>query len=146
MRALPHVDLETRPSMSGEEKLHFKMKPEPPEEERTPFRKSLTMTDTKQLYTVVMKARQAKIVIPELEFEIGADNKRLDDSIFGSRGGRVIGDMTHNSSVLENSAGTTGISIPSTTTLGLRSSIWVSTLDRTARIWTRRPGKRLWTQ
>lgn len=77
MRALPHIDVEMRPSMSGEEKLHFKMKPEPPEEERTPFRKSFKLTETKQLYTVVMKAKQAKVVIPELEFEIGADNKRL---------------------------------------------------------------------
>lgn len=81
LRAMPHI--EVRAKEDGEEGGHrFRMKPLPPLEERLPTKLVYRIESSADLWRVCLKAPGARVTIPELEFEIGADGKRHVDTVY----------------------------------------------------------------
>eukprot|EP00958_Prasinococcus_capsulatus_P006080 scaffold582_cov385-Prasinococcus_capsulatus_cf.AAC.15 len=83
--SLPNVEIKQEEVESEGEKTQksfFKVIPPPPASQRRPFNLIYRIRSRKDLWTVCLKSPFAKIVIPELEFEIGADHKRQIDSLY----------------------------------------------------------------
>lgn len=85
LSSLPNVEVkedEVDTDGAKVKKFFFKILPPPPPEQRRPMKMTLKILSRKDLWTVCLKSPYAKIEIPELEFEIGADHKRNIDSLY----------------------------------------------------------------
>eukprot|EP00854_Cymbomonas_tetramitiformis_P023758 gene23758-28802_t len=71
---------ETKTDESG--KQTFRLLPPPPPETLTPTTYKLRISSRQDLWRVCLKSPVAKAAIPEIEFEVGCDNKRRVDSIY----------------------------------------------------------------
>lgn len=76
--------VETRKSEGGS--LQLKLKPEPDQSAWRPQKLRFQVTDPKDLWRACLRSRHARIEIPELEFEIGCNDKRHIDSIYNHIG------------------------------------------------------------
>lgn len=74
---LPHVIKEVR---NG--RAYFQIRPDPPQSSWRACKMTVKIESTKDLWRVCLKSPNARIEIPELEFEISADGKRHIDSIY----------------------------------------------------------------
>jgi hypothetical protein len=72
VKALPHC--ETQVQDNG--KLVFRLKPPAPVSSRRQLKLTLEVKSSLDLRRVLLKAADARIEIPSMEFEIGVDNKR----------------------------------------------------------------------
>ena len=76
--------VETRRGEGGA--LQLKVTPEPPQGEWRARKLRFRVTDPKDLWRACLRSRHARIEIPELEFEIGCNDKRHIDSIYNHIG------------------------------------------------------------
>ena len=83
--AMPHVEVRERADGSCEMRLKVVTN-----RSTTPRKLVMKMESRSELYTVCLKAPDAKIEIPELEFEIGADSKVHVDTIYNHIGAAIL--------------------------------------------------------
>ena len=75
------------------------MKPDPPQSDWKPVKLTLRVTDRQDLWNVLLKSPQARVEIPELEFEISEDSKRKIDSVYNHIAAAIFNLGTHVRSV-----------------------------------------------
>lgn len=75
---LPHINVRT----NAMGKPEFRVVPPPPITERKPIRLTYRVSNSKQLFRVCVKSPDAKVSIPELEFEMSADGTRVVDTLY----------------------------------------------------------------
>lgn len=83
LRLLPNFQVRVKPGAAPEDgKNEFKILPPPPPGSRPSTKMVLQVNSTQDLWRVCMKSADATVEIPELEFQIGADQRRKIDSIY----------------------------------------------------------------
>jgi C4-type Zn-finger protein len=75
--ALPHCETKT-----VEGRLVFRIKPDPPVSTRKQLKLTFTVKTNADLRRVLLKAPDARIEVPSIEFQIGADTKRSINSLY----------------------------------------------------------------
>ena len=85
-RTLPH--LEVREKDGGESRCEMRLRVD--DREERPMRMVCRVESRSDLYRVCFKAPDAKVEIPELEFEIGADQKNRIDTIYNHIGAAIL--------------------------------------------------------
>ncbi|KAJ1619671.1 hypothetical protein T492DRAFT_603164 [Pavlovales sp. CCMP2436] len=77
VKALPHCETDEQGG-----KLVFRLKPPAPVSSRRQLKLTLEVKSRLDLRRVLLKAPDARLVIPSMEFEIGVDNKRAINSLY----------------------------------------------------------------
>eukprot|EP00239_Pterosperma_sp_CCMP1384_P004449 CAMPEP_0197846422 /NCGR_PEP_ID=MMETSP1438-20131217/3161_1 /TAXON_ID=1461541 /ORGANISM="Pterosperma sp., Strain CCMP1384" /LENGTH=215 /DNA_ID=CAMNT_0043458065 /DNA_START=180 /DNA_END=827 /DNA_ORIENTATION=- len=77
LKRLPHIEVRI-----NDGKEEFRVKPDPPPEERKATTLTFEVKNRKDLYRMCVKATGAILAIPKLEFEIGADGKKHVDTLY----------------------------------------------------------------
>lgn len=77
VKALPHCETEER-----EGRLLFRVKPDAPLAERRQLTLTFEVRTSADLRRVLLKAPDARLEIPSMEFEIGVDSKRAINSLY----------------------------------------------------------------
>mmetsp|Transcript_12295 Transcript_12295/g.37878 ORF Transcript_12295/g.37878 Transcript_12295/m.37878 type:complete len:296 (-) Transcript_12295:61-948(-) len=96
LRLLPGFEVRATPgSKPGEGKNEFKILPPPPANTLVPKKMVLNVKSSQDLWRVCMKAADATIEIPELEFQIGSDQRRKIDSIYNHIGAAIFNLGSH---------------------------------------------------
>ena len=85
VEALPHVVLEQEEGG----RWMLRVKPDPPEETWVPKRYTYRITQPEDLWTVCLRSPHGSVEIPEIEFEIGCDSKRVIDTIYNQMGAAI---------------------------------------------------------
>lgn len=92
LEQLPHVELKSRET---DNMLQLKVKPPPPPEEWRHKTLTFHITQLSDLHRVCLKAAEATIEIPELEFEISPDRKSRIDTIYNHVGSAIFNLGSH---------------------------------------------------
>jgi mediator of RNA polymerase II transcription subunit 31 len=83
LRALPHMELKIQDDGSSVDgQLVFRLKVPPAHYSKKGIIMKLEIKESKDLWRTLMKSPQATIEIPELEFEVGASQKRQIDAVY----------------------------------------------------------------
>eukprot|EP00298_Acanthocystis_sp_HF-20_P001113 c11510_g1_i1.p1 GENE.c11510_g1_i1~~c11510_g1_i1.p1 ORF type:complete len:236 (-),score=95.61 c11510_g1_i1:60-725(-) len=81
----PHIHIETRP----DGKKVFRLV-DPPAHQAKHTKMTVHVKEKSDLWRVCMKSENSRIVIPEIEFEIGSDSKRHIDTIYNHIGQAIF--------------------------------------------------------
>eukprot|EP00039_Didymoeca_costata_P010970 m.149828 g.149828 ORF g.149828 m.149828 type:complete len:276 (+) comp15019_c3_seq2:307-1134(+) len=83
LNALPHMETKIQDDGSSVDgQFVFKLKTPPAAYETHGIKMTIKVSESKDLWRTLMKSPEATIIIPELEFEIGASVKRQIDAVY----------------------------------------------------------------
>lgn len=92
LEQLPHIELQSRES---DNLLQFRIRPSPPPEAWRSKTITVNVSELSDLHRVCLKAAEATIEIPELEFEISPDRKNRIDTIYNHLGSAIFNLGSH---------------------------------------------------
>jgi len=93
VQSLPHIEMITNETPENAGRLELRMRP--PEGDGNGFIKTLRVTRSEDLWRTLYKAPEATFTIPQLEFMVGASEKRQLDAVYNHLGNAMFNLSTH---------------------------------------------------